>query len=317
VRVRHGGTRTDCTLLLHPTPCQKPMNDLNLLVQLEALLSEGSVVGAAGRLGLSPSAMSRALARLREATGDPLLVRAGRGLVPTPRALELRDQVSRLVQDAEAVLRPAAAVDIGRLERTFTLRVSEGFTETFGPALIRRVAAEAPGVRLRFLQKVERSGASLRDGIVDLETGVIGKATRPELLTRALFRDRWVGVARAGHSLSQAEITLPAYASERHIAISRGGVDGGPADVALQRVGAERTVAVMVGGFSAALSLARSSDLVATVPERHTAGLREGMLSFPLPFDTPTLTVSMLWHPRMHADPAHRWLRERVRAACA
>src|SRR4029453_4982321 len=126
--------------------------DLNLLLTLDALLSEGSVARAARRLRLSPSAMSRALARLRETTGDPLLVRAGRGLVPTPRALELRERVSQLVQDGEAVLRPQEKLNLQRLVRTFTLRISDGFVETFGPDLIARVSMEAPGVRLRFVQ---------------------------------------------------------------------------------------------------------------------------------------------------------------------
>src|SRR5690348_1950754 len=101
--------------------------DLNLLVTLDVLLAEGSVARAAQRLRLSPSAMSRTLARLRATTGDPLLVRAGRGLVPTPRALELRARVGQVVQDAEAMLRPATGIDLGRLTRTFSLRTSEGF----------------------------------------------------------------------------------------------------------------------------------------------------------------------------------------------
>ena len=120
--------------------------DLNLLLTLDVLLTEGSVAGAARRLRLSPSAMSRALARLRRTTGDPLLVRAGRGLVPTPRAVALRDQVRQLVQDGQAVLRPAERLDLGQLVRTFTLRSSEGFVENFGPALIARVAAGPPPV---------------------------------------------------------------------------------------------------------------------------------------------------------------------------
>ena len=148
-----------------------PMPDLNLLVTLDILLAEGSVARAARRLRLSPSAMSRALARLRETTGDPLLVRAGRGLVPTPRALELRERVGQLVQDAEAVLRPREKIDLQRLVRTFTLRTNDGFVENFGPHLIARVGMEAPGVRLRFVQKQNKDSASLRDGTVDLDTG--------------------------------------------------------------------------------------------------------------------------------------------------
>src|SRR5882724_10521593 len=146
--------------------------DLNLLVTLDVLLAEGSVARAAQRLRLSPSAMSRALARLRDTTGDPLLVRAGRGLVPTPRALELRARVGQLVQEGKAVLRPAHELNLKQLVRTFTLRTSEGFVENFGPDLITRVGGEAPGVRLRFVQKPNKDSAPLRDGTVDLETGV-------------------------------------------------------------------------------------------------------------------------------------------------
>src|SRR6266478_5637869 len=116
--------------------------DLNLLTTLDVLLAEGSVARAARRLQLSPSAMSRALARLRATTGDPLLVRAGRGLVPTPRALELRERVGRLVQDAEAVLRPAERLNLMQLVRMFTLRTSDGFVENFGPDLIARIGRE-------------------------------------------------------------------------------------------------------------------------------------------------------------------------------
>jgi DNA-binding transcriptional LysR family regulator len=234
------------------------MPDLNLLITLDVLLAEGSVARAAKRLRLSPSAMSRALARLREPMGDPLLVRAGRGLVPTPRALELRERVAQLVQDAEAVLRPAAQIDLTQLVRTFTLRSSEGFVENFGPALIARIAEEAPGVRLCFMQKPDKDSTPLRDGTVDLDTGVVGQDASPELRTQALFRDR----------------------------------------------------------FSSAWALARATDLIASVPERHTASLRTGMHSFALPLALPPFTVAMLWHPRMDADPAHRWLRGCLREVC-
>ncbi len=177
------------------------MPDLNLLVTLDVLLSEGSVASAARRLRLSPSAMSRALARLREVTGDPLLVRAGRGLVPTPRAIELRAQVGALVDGANAVLRPTEKLDLGKLDRRFTLRTSEGFVETFGPQLLTMVAAKAPGVILQFLTKPDKESAPLRDGEVDLETGVIDADTAPEQRSLPLFDDRWVGVVRQGHSL--------------------------------------------------------------------------------------------------------------------
>jgi DNA-binding transcriptional LysR family regulator len=291
--------------------------DLNLLFTLDVLLAEGSVARAARRLRLSPSAMSRALARLRETTGDPLLVRAGRGLVPTPRAQELRERVGQLVQDGEAVLRPADTLNLKQLVRTFTLRTSEGFVENFGPDLIARVGEEAPGVRLRFVQKPNKDSAPLRDGTVDLETGVVENTTAPEVRAQALFQDRFIGVVRMGHSLSKGKITPSRYATGKHICVSREGIDKGPIDEALAPFGLEREIVTIVGGFSAALALARASDLIASVPERHTGILRTGMHSFSLPVSTPDVTVSLLWHPRLDADPAHRWLRGHVRDACA
>ena len=291
--------------------------DFNLLVTLDVLLAEGNVTRAAQRLRLSSSAMSRALARLRETTGDPLLVRAGRGLVPTPRALELRERVSQLVQDGEAVLRPAEKLNLKQIARMFTLRTSEGFVENFGPDLIARVGEEAPGVRLRFVQKPNKDSAPLRDGTVDLETGVVEKTTAPELRVQALFRDRYIGVVRKGHPLSKGKITPARYAAGRHICVSREGLDRGPIDEALQPLGLERDIVTIVGGFSTALGLARASDLIASVPERHTGNLRAGMHTFPLPVSMPEFTVSLLWHPRLDADHAHRWLRGHVRDICA
>lgn len=291
--------------------------DFNLLVTLDAVLAESSVARAARRLRLSPSAMSRALARLRKTTGDPLLVRAGRGLVPTPRALELREKVGQLVQDVEAVLRPAETPDLRQLVRTFTLRTSEGFVENFGPALIDRVSEEAPGVRLCFVQKPNKESTSLREGSVDLETGVVGNATGPEVRAKTLFRDRFIGVVRMGHELTHRKVTPARYASGRHISVSRRGLDQGQIDEALKAFGLKREIVTSVGGFSTALALAQASDLIATVPERHTGRLRVGMHSFPLPFPAPEITVSLLWHPRLDADPAHRWLRGIVLETCA
>ena len=293
------------------------MPDLNLLVTLDVLLAEGSVAAAARRLRLSPSAMSRALARLRDTTGDPLLVRAGRGLVATPRAAELRARVAQLVEDAQAVLRPAEAIDLLQLRRTFTLRTSEGFVENVGASLIARVARQAPGVRLCFVQKPNKDSGPLRDGAVDLETGVVGEDMGPEVRAQALFRDRFIGVVRAGHALAKGRMTPARYAAGQHIAVSRRQRDRGQIDEALQEIGLEREVVTIVGGFSTALALARTSDLVASVPERHTGNLRDGMHSFALPFATPTFTVSLLWHPRMQADPAHRWLRACVLEVCS
>lgn len=293
------------------------MPDLNLLVTLDVLLTEGSVAGAARRLRLSPSAMSRALARLRDVTGDPLLVRAGRSLVPTPRAIELRAQVGPLVEGARAVLRPVEALDLAQLARQFTLRSSEGFAETFGPRLLALVAAQAPGVTLQFLTKPDKDSAPLREGEVDLETGVIDAGTAPELRAVPLFRDRWIGVVRANHPLAMGLMTSERYAKAGHIQILRRGLHSNEIDEAARVAGLERRIATVVSGFATALALARETDLIATVPDRHTLGLRNDLHGFELPFGTAPFTISMLWHPRMDGDHPHRWLRAQVRAVCS
>ena len=220
------------------------------------------------------------------------------------------------MQGGEAVLRPAEMLNLKKLSRSFTLRTSEGFVENFGPALIARVGKEAPGVQLRFLQKPNRESTLLRDGTVDLETGVVGEITGPEVRAQALFRDRFIGVVRKGHALSKGKITPARYAAGKHINVSRRGTDKGPIDEALKPLGLARDIVTVVGGFATALALARASDLIASIPERHTGNLRAGMHSFALPVVLTEITVSLLWHPRLDADPAHRWLRGVVRDVC-
>jgi len=295
--------------------------DLNLLTALDALLAEGSVAGAARRLGLSASAMSRTLERLRATTGDPLLVRAGRGLVPTPRALELRDRVREAAKEALALLRPVlAGPDLSGLERTFVLRTNDGFVETIGARLLTALTDAAPGVRLRFAPKPDKDVRALREGLVDLEVGVLGEAG-PELRVQTLFRDRYVGVVREGHPLLSAkEITPELYAACAHVVASRRGNAHGPVDQALAALGLKRAVLAVVPGFSAALAIARASDLVALVTASfHDAANEAGLgrsRAFALPVKTEPITVSQIWHPRLDADPAHRWLRGMLLTVC-
>lgn len=287
-----------------------------MLHTLDVLLSEGSVVRAGRRLQLSPSAMSRALARLRVATGDQLLVRAGRGLVPTPRAIAMQQKVRKLVEEAHVLLRPADRLKLATLERTFTLRNSDGFAETFGPSLIERVGREAPGVHLRFVRKLDKSSEGLRDGSVDLETGMVSGTSGPEIRAKALFVDRYVGVVRADHPLAHRSVGHTDYATASHVVAWRQGLNLGGVDELLEKQGFVRNIVATADGFSTALALARGSDLVATVPERHTRGLCEGMIVFSIPLPLAEFTISLLWHPRLDGDPAHRWLRDCVFEAC-
>lgn len=297
--------------------------DLNLLRALDALLVDSSVTGAARRLGLSTSAMSRTLARLRNATGDPLLVRAGRRLVPTPRAIELRDRVHELTREVQTLLGPQRdRVDMATLDRTFILRSNEGFVELFSAPLVAAVAEAAPQVCLRFAPKPTKDAGPLRGGEVDLEIGVI-EAFAPEVHIRRLFRDRFVGVARTGHPLLAKAVTPERYAACSHVVASRRGMALGPVDEALAEHGLTRRISAVVPGFPDALRIARQSDLIALVPRscvdaNHANGTpgQHGVVSFELPVSTPEIVISAMWHPRMDADPAHRWLRETVVAIC-
>jgi DNA-binding transcriptional LysR family regulator len=288
------------------------------------LLAEGSVAGAARRLGLSASAMSRTLARLRAATGDPLLVRAGRGMVPTPHATELRERVRDLAQDARAVLRPAvASLDLAELKRSFTIRCNDGFVEVFAAQLVAAVTAAAPHVRLHFAPKPDKDVRALREGLVDLEIGVLGKSG-PEVRLQTLFRDHFVCAVREGHPLLRGKITAGRYAACGHLVASRRGHWSGPVDEALAALGLSRTVVAVVPSFRAALAVASVSDLVALVTgsffdatQGHQARFGPALVrSFPLPVRTEPITVSQMWHPRLDADPAHRWLRGLVLATC-
>jgi DNA-binding transcriptional LysR family regulator len=298
--------------------------DLNLLVALDTLLADGSVTGAARRLGLSSSAMSRTLTRLRSVTGDPLLVRAGRGLVPTPRAAELRDRVHELTRDARAVLRPKIShVDAASLDLTFTIRASEAFLEFLSAPVVAAITHAASRIRLRFAPKPDKDARPLREGLIDLEIGVLGTSA-PEIRTQFLFTDKLVGVARVGHPLlAGTGVTPERYAACNHVVASREGDIIEAVDDALEKLGLRRAIPVVVPGYPDAMRIARQSDLIAIVPRSclgnclasdHVATF--GLENFELPVPTPEFKISAMWHPRVDADPAHRWLRDIVMSVC-
>jgi DNA-binding transcriptional LysR family regulator len=297
--------------------------DLSLLPALDALLSELSVTRAARKIGLSTSAMSRTLERLRATTGDPLLVRAGRRLVLTPHAVTLRERVTSVTHEAISLLRPDDhALDLGGLKRTFTIRANDGFVETVGAMLVVAARAAAPGARLRFTPKPDKDVRALREGDVDLDIGVLG-ASGPEILIQTLFRDRFLGAARKGHPLLEVPITPQRYAACEHVVASRRGVMVGPVDRALTELGLSREVVVVVPSFAAALAMAANSELVTLLPQSfisaraNTQDTIDVITTFELPVQVEGITVSQMWHPRVDADPGHRWLRRLVRKVTA
>jgi DNA-binding transcriptional LysR family regulator len=246
-------------------------------------------------------------------------------MVPTPHATDLRNRVHGLALDAHAVLRPVVAgLDLAQLKRSFVIRSNEGFAEIFSARLVAGVTAVAPKVRLQFAPKPDKDVRALREGVVDLEIGVLGKSG-PEVRVQALFRDQFVGAVRVGHPLlGKGKITPQRYSGFGHVVASRRGSASGPVDEALAALGLTRTVVAVVPSFRAALAVASVSDLVALVTSsffnatqgHQTKSGPAVVRSFPLPVRTEAITISQMWHPRLDADPAHRWLRGLVLAAC-
>jgi DNA-binding transcriptional LysR family regulator len=290
--------------------------DLNLLTALDALLEEGSVMGAAQRLRLSSPAMSRTLTRIRRATGDAILVRTGRTMTPTPYALAVRADVHRLIEEAHAVLSPQREVDPASLDRTFHLRWHDALTELAGPALLRAVRSEAPGVRLRFLAESAVDTDELRRGQIDLETSA-GEPLLPDVCHERVTEDHLVVVFRADHPLAKGPLTVERYASAEHVTVSRRGRLHDRVDEVLQESGLRRRVVAASPTGAAALQFVRRTDLVVTVPALVSASAVDayGLVSRTLPVAMATIPLYLAWHRRYDNDPAHTWLRRLTLAA--
>ncbi|NKY59781.1 LysR family transcriptional regulator [Nocardia flavorosea] len=289
--------------------------DLNLLVALHALLETNSVTRAAERLNTSPPAMSRTLARLRRVYGDPLLVRAGRELVPTPRALELRFEVSALVEQGRALLAKPDTVDPTALVRGFALHVDDAVLPELAGQLLTEVRAHAPGVTLRFVPADAAGAASaLRDGRIDVEVGVVDRAD-PQTRVERIRGDRLIGVAAPGHPLVADRVTVAAYAAAAHISISPRGIARGVVDDRLALHGRTRRVVATVPDLTTALLAVRSGAVVCPAPAvvANTTLPALGLYAFEIPLPLPEMTISLAWHPRNTPDPAHAWLRTLIR----
>ncbi|MCV7357664.1 LysR family transcriptional regulator [Mycolicibacterium fluoranthenivorans] len=290
--------------------------DLNLLRVLDTLLQESSVTAAAERLGTSPPAVSRSLSRLRRITGDQLLVRAGQALVPTPRALAIRDTLHTLLGQADQLLRPGGEFDPTTISETFTVQVSDLFLTSVADPLLETLQREAPGVNVIFLPETLEGTTALRRGDVDVELGVLSHLD-PETRHQTLAETTLLGVARATNPLFDGPIGAARFAGAAHIGISRLGKRRGPIDDALTRLGLHRRVAVVVPSHTSAMLLARSTDLVAlTAPVWSDTIVAElGLATFPIPLDLLPMTIGVAWHPRNDIDPAHRWFRTQLSRA--
>lgn len=285
--------------------------DLNLLVGLDALLEQRSVQDAATQLHLSPPAVSRTLGRLRAATGDALLVRNGREMVPTAHALAMRDEVHELVQRAAAILEPARELDLARLERTFTIRANDVLLAAFAPGLLGVVARDAPGVELRLLGENPDDDKNLSRGEVDLDVGSLPDRSA-SIASHVIGTDEMALVVRSGHPLAASPPTIGQVADAVHIVVSRRGRLRGPVDAVLEAHGLHRRVAAALPSFGAALAIVEASEIVCVLPRRLGVPNGRALAPLPLPFPLRSVPAVLSWHHRHDSDPAHQWLRSVV-----
>jgi DNA-binding transcriptional LysR family regulator len=288
--------------------------DLNLLTALDALLEEESVTGAADRLHLSAPAMSRTLGRIRRATGDQILVRAGRVMRPTPRALALRDEVRALVLRSAAVLAPERELHLAALQRTFTVQAHDALTSALAPVLVQRLSTSAPGVRVRFLGEASGEDNDLGRGVVDLEIGS-AVSSSPAIDHDAAGADELVGLARAGHPILTARIDLDRWVAAPHVVVSRRGRLRDRIDEHLESIGRSRTVLASLAATGAAVEVVRATDAVAILSASVAAQLGADVAQFPLPIDLPPIPIVLAWHRQFTADIGHQWFRALTRDA--
>jgi DNA-binding transcriptional LysR family regulator len=284
---------------------------MGLLVTLDALLQEGSVTGAARRMGLSTPAMSHALARIRERLKDQVLVRLGRGMALTPRAEGLKARVHAIVTEAQHALDEGGPFNPATLKRDFLVYASDYVLTVVGMGVDRTLQRQAPHVGLRFVPNSMDDIELLREGVGDLAIGIYGVLPQ-EMRNRQLLTDRFVTVFREGHPTIGKRLTLEQFVAIEHVQVAPRGRPGGYLDDVLHQRGLSRHVARAVPFFLPALYLTSQTDYLCTISERVATimapalGLR--VVEPPLPLDP--YALSLVWHPRFDGDHAHRLLRE-------
>lgn len=247
--------------------------------------------------------------------GDPILVRAGMRLVPTPKAIELQPRLATLMEEAHAFVSAAHQTPLKELELTFTIRAEEAFL-VLADEMNAMLEEHAPKIQLRLVTRSTEDFESLREGTVQLDIGEI-KNRSPEMKLQMLFRSVSVGVARSDHPLFHGSVTAKKYAGYRHVNASRRGISYTPIDVELEKLKLKRTVSLVVPSFQAAILAAANSGLIATIPKILTCSAASlGLRSFQIPVPVQPITIFQAWHPRFDADPAHRFLRDCVFKAC-
>lgn len=293
--------------------------DLNLLLVFEALMDERNVTRAAGRVGLSQPAMSNALGRLRRTFDDPLLVRTPEGMAPTPLAQTLIVPVRQALAALRGALDEHADFNPAEAKRTFHLLANDYVEMTLLSSLIGPLSRDAEGLTLRNYRPrtlFQPPPASALVDFYDLAIGFYPDLIAFEAGIRAemLWEEKNVCIARAGHPEIQGSISLDQYSAARHVAVFYKSQGTGLIDTMLENQGKSRRQTILVPHFTSVPFLVAASDLIGVVPEGLVGQFGHlGLQAIPLPFEIAPFRLTMAWHERYDNDPAHAWLRERIR----
>jgi DNA-binding transcriptional LysR family regulator len=284
--------------------------DLNLLVIFDALMAEQSIAGAARKVGLTPSAMSHALHRLRQTFDDELLERTGRGMVPTPRALDLWRSVGAALQQVQRAVEQQLEFDPSTFERSFTVRISDYFSRCVMPRLCARVRAEAPNITL-VVDYLQGDGPG-SDNPGDLQIRVCADDWGPDYRQQRLLSNRFVVAMRPGHPSARQEMTLDLYLSLSHLIVSS--VGARMIDDRLTREGLSRRIALAIPSLAGVIAVLEHSDLCAVLPELWLKLYCEpGRLATAmLPIAGADFTIDLIWRAQDERDAGHRWLRQLI-----
>lgn len=289
--------------------------DIALLLTLDAMLQDQNVTHAAGRLNITQSALSARLARLRHLLNDPLFTPAasGRGMVPTPHALTLVPDLTRLIERLNDFVNAAHVFDPTTSARSFRIAATDNPSAILAPDLIPRIKVQAPGVQIAFTQPDKLKVADqLEEGLIDLFIGT-GEDAVSGLISRALFDDAFVTAQRRGHPRGPGPMSLDEFCAADHLLISTsGGRFSGMIDDALAEVGRERRVSVSIQNYGLAPLVLTSTDCICTLPQRFLKRFHQLLDLIQPPLELARFSMNLYWHPRMRSDPAHIWLRQQV-----
>lgn len=288
--------------------------DLNLIYALHILLTEGSVTGAAKKMNLSPPAMSRILGKIRRQFDDPIMVRAGKKLVPTPRAIELEQQLHGAISSITSLLSSHNKTAPEKFTRTFVIMANDIFIGVLASGLLNEIQSMSPLVKLIFVSTSEDNDDLLRDGKIDLLIGSLGD-WHPEIKTQSLFKSHFQAIVRQGHPIVD-NVTMESFVAYPHISVSFQGKMQNKIDSLLINDGYIRNVAVTLPNFYSALMMCVTSDFILPLPYHIIIGVENTGLNIKkikLPFKLDPINIVQAWHPRQDNDPAHQWLRYTIK----